>query len=81
MKVLDLFEDDDMVKPLAGEIPVEVPVVRRECRVRQSQRRVATVKVDNESDEDEVEGARKLTAEDLQEVEELLKSLWQSIVD
>ena len=83
MKVLDLFEDDDIVKPLAGEIPVEVPVVRRERRVRQSQRRVATVKVDNEgdSDEDEVEGARKLTAEDIHEVEELLKSLCQSIVD
>ena len=81
MKVLDLFEDDDMVKPLAGEIPVEVPVVRRERRVRQ--RRVATVEVDNESesDEDEVEGARKLTAEDVHEVEELLKSLCQSIVD
>ena len=29
MKVLDLFQDD-MVKPLGGEIPVEVPVVRKE---------------------------------------------------
>lgn len=75
-KVLHLFEEKEMVKPLAGEIPMEVP--RRRRRRRQF---MSDDEGEGEGEEmEEQQDGRKLTEEDTREVEELLSSLCRAIV-
>jgi hypothetical protein len=74
MKVTSLFEDEEMVLPLAGEIPMEVPVTRRGRRREGARSSFETDRADEEEMEGVGEG-KELTREDVVEVEKLLSDL------
>ena len=89
MNVSSLFNDDEKVKPLAGEIPMEVPVSvasRRQQRVAvhraRSHQPSSDFIEDTESErEDMAPEARQLTRDDVDEVERELEELCSSIVN
>ena len=74
-KVLHLFDEDVMVKPLAGEIPMEVPRTRRRRRCQ-----MTASSDEEEGEEEEEHEGRQLTKEDVKEVEDLLTEVCKSIV-
>ena len=71
--VADLFEDGEMKKALAGEIPLEIPVSVGSTETRRPQR-------SHFCDGRALPAGRPMTEVDLEEVEEKLKSLCSSIM-
>ena len=74
--VSSLFENSHMVKPLAGEVLMQVPRAGRKRRA--AGRTYCSTATDDEEMEDD---SRKLTKEDVKEEEQLLQKLSKSILD
>ena len=73
-KVSSLFENSHMVKPLAGEVLMQVPRAGRK-------RRAAGRTYCSTDDEEMEDDSRKLTKEDVKVEEQLLQKLSKSILD
>ena len=79
-KVADLFNNDEMIKALAGEIPVEVPLPGRPERRIVGGRGADFLEDPAIEDDGRAGVGRRITDADVTEVEEELQGLCESIV-